>query len=82
MSEQGHRHHRFSAFGFGFPFPGLFWAGRPWRFGFGFGPWGSPDREEYRRMLEDYKRDLEDYRRELDEELKRVEEELERLREE
>lgn len=66
MSERQHR--RFFTFGFGFPFPGFFWAGRPWRFGFGF-----PGREEYRQMLEDY-------RRELEEEIKRVEEELERLR--
>lgn len=87
MGEGGHRHHRwerFWKFGFGVDFPGIgFWFGRPWWFGFRFGPWpwGFPDREEYRRMLEDYKRDLEEYRRELDEELRRVEEELERLRE-
>ena len=77
MGEQGHRHHRFYTFGFGFPGFG-FYFGRPCR----FGPWGwgfhtgFPGREEYRRMLEDYRRDLEDYRRELEEELKRVEEEL------
>lgn len=74
MSKRGHS--RFFTFGFGFPFPGLFWTMRPWRFSFG---WGSPSRAEYREMLEDYKRELEDYRRDLDEELKRVEEELEHL---
>jgi hypothetical protein len=60
------------------------WSRRPWRFYFGFPPFGPywhglkpfPSKEEYLSMLEEYKDGLEEELKELKEEIEEIKKSL------